>query len=457
MYDIQTILSAYDKQGTLVQWLKNLDKTLKDSGLKEITKTSTENGVILTFIFNDGNTITTPTINLEGVAGITSLSKNESLSTPGEIVLSIGLTDGTTLTSSSIEYPVNISAQTITTLSALVSVANGFNATYTASINVNGNVETSQTTIYLPIKGSESVIVDIDENNNAIEIHLDAEITAKIDRALLSPMTAPQSTELVAVDNANAQTMLSIGEGLAIENGTLKTNIIINTIELSGESGTITSEQWGKIVEDPYNVRIIRSNKEYSLKQYILGGAYYYQSIGIYNDNVARIERITINSSLAWGYEYKDLIGTPTTAPSEDSVAVVDSNNAVSYKPLSQIGGGGLTEMGIADFQTFLNDANNNLKKVFVVYNGSMGGITNPTFPLTLIYNKSVNMRYTIANPLKYLTEFKFYADTSYYVLSYTYVKYSTTDNSLVHESTTIVSSNQSNQERYNIKIYVEG
>lgn len=132
-------------------------------------------------------------------------------------------------------------------------------------------------------------------------------------------------------------------------------SVTFETIQLSGTSGTITSEQWGKIVADPYSIRIIRNYKEYSLKQYILGGAYYYQTVGIYNETTARIERITINSSLAWGYEYKDLIGTPTTAPSEDSVAVVDSTNAVSYMPLSEIGGGGgggLVEVAFGDIYT---------------------------------------------------------------------------------------------------------
>lgn len=93
------------------------------------------------------------------------------------------------------------------------------------------------------------------------------------------------------------------------EGGTVGSSgsVTFETIQLSGTSGTITSEQWGKIVADPYSIRIIRNYKEYSLKQYILGGAYYYQTIGIYNETTARIERITINSSLAWGYDYLDV------------------------------------------------------------------------------------------------------------------------------------------------------
>ena len=40
--------------------------------------------------------------------------------------------------------------------------------------------------------------------------------------ALTKPTTAPSATQLVAVDNTNTQTMLNIGDGLSIENGSLK-------------------------------------------------------------------------------------------------------------------------------------------------------------------------------------------------------------------------------------------
>ena len=40
--------------------------------------------------------------------------------------------------------------------------------------------------------------------------------------ALTKPTTAPSATQLVAVDNTNTQTMLNIGDGLSVENGSLK-------------------------------------------------------------------------------------------------------------------------------------------------------------------------------------------------------------------------------------------
>ena len=43
-----------------------------------------------------------------------------------------------------------------------------------------------------------------------------------IENILQKPETAPENTQLVAVDNTNTQTMLNIGDGLSVENGTLK-------------------------------------------------------------------------------------------------------------------------------------------------------------------------------------------------------------------------------------------
>lgn len=44
------------------------------------------------------------------------------------------------------------------------------------------------------------------------------------DNVLTKPTTAPSATQIVAVDNTNTQTMLNIGDGLSVENGSLKAN-----------------------------------------------------------------------------------------------------------------------------------------------------------------------------------------------------------------------------------------
>lgn len=48
------------------------------------------------------------------------------------------------------------------------------------------------------------------------------QLTPQVAKSLKTPMSAPASTELVAVDTSNGQSMISIGDGLTIEDDTLK-------------------------------------------------------------------------------------------------------------------------------------------------------------------------------------------------------------------------------------------
>ena len=49
-----------------------------------------------------------------------------------------------------------------------------------------------------------------------------ADATAAINNSLQKPTTAPSASQIVTVDNTNTQTMLNIGDGLSVENGSLK-------------------------------------------------------------------------------------------------------------------------------------------------------------------------------------------------------------------------------------------
>lgn len=77
------------------------------------------------------------------------------------------------------------------------------------------------------------------------------EITPNVMRALKTPISAPSSTELVGVDGSNAQTMIGIGDGLSIENGTLKatgggSDVIVD----SALSTTSTNPVQNKVVTE---------------------------------------------------------------------------------------------------------------------------------------------------------------------------------------------------------------
>ena len=70
------------------------------------------------------------------------------------------------------------------------------------------------------LEGSESIIVDIDETNSKIEIHLDAELLGKIDRALLLPLSTPTEFELVGISNEGEQVRVKLGDGVVYDNRT---------------------------------------------------------------------------------------------------------------------------------------------------------------------------------------------------------------------------------------------
>ena len=98
---------------------------------------------------------------------------------------------------------------------------NGVNIEASFEVAVGEEILEIPSTMYLPLKGSESIVIDVDESGDFVEIHLDADIAAKLGRVLVTPMSAPASVSLVAVDTSNAQTMLTLGSGLSVEGGVL--------------------------------------------------------------------------------------------------------------------------------------------------------------------------------------------------------------------------------------------
>ena len=82
--------------------------------------------------------------------------------------------------------------------------------------------DVTATQLHELIQGSDTVVADLTEDGQHIEIHLDNNITTEIHNSLQKPTTTPSTTQIVAVDNTNAQTMLNIGDGLSVENGSLK-------------------------------------------------------------------------------------------------------------------------------------------------------------------------------------------------------------------------------------------
>lgn len=65
MININTILSVFDSKGTLLKWLKEVDKAIEDSALTDVTLTQdTPDTFKLSFVFVDGSSVDTPVISM---------------------------------------------------------------------------------------------------------------------------------------------------------------------------------------------------------------------------------------------------------------------------------------------------------------------------------------------------------------------------------------------------------
>ena len=65
------------------------------------------------------------------------------------------------------------------------------------------------------------------------------EIKPQIDKALVIPQNAPATESLVAIDTTNAQSLLTVGNGLTVANNTLASNV---TYALDNTTLTITNQ-----------------------------------------------------------------------------------------------------------------------------------------------------------------------------------------------------------------------
>ena len=70
MINYNTIISNFNKRGTLLKWLKTLNEAVENGALETVTTTTSDNAVIFHFTFADGTSVDSPPIELEaGPAG----------------------------------------------------------------------------------------------------------------------------------------------------------------------------------------------------------------------------------------------------------------------------------------------------------------------------------------------------------------------------------------------------
>lgn len=246
----ETILSAFTERGTLLKWLKKVEAALKDAVLTDVSvETLSDTEIKLKFTFEDGNFIESPVLTLpRGPQGETGEKGDAATITVGTVTTGDAGTDaavenvGTEQDSilnftiprgdtgqglrDVLNMEVNYAETSASSVDAGVLVRN-----YTAFRYGDDDSVFIPSSIVLPIKGSESIVIDVSEDGTYIDIHLDANIMSKIERALLLPVTAPASTSLVAVGANNEQSMLTIGDGLSVSDG---------VISASGGGGSVS-------------------------------------------------------------------------------------------------------------------------------------------------------------------------------------------------------------------------
>lgn len=252
----ETILSAFTERGTLLKWLKKVEAALNNGVLTDISvEQVSATQVKLKFTFENGDYVESPVLTLpRGEKGEKGEDGKDGLDGEGiAATIEVGtVTTGAAGTNASV---TNVGTEQRAILNFVIprgdtgasgeqgSAGVGFDDADAISINDgtisitagdNGvNIEASfevavgdeileiPSTMYLPLKGSESIVIDVDESGEFIDVHLDADIAAKLGRVLVTPMSAPASISLVAVDTSNAQTMLTLGDGLSVSGGVL--------------------------------------------------------------------------------------------------------------------------------------------------------------------------------------------------------------------------------------------
>lgn len=88
-----------------------------------------------------------------------------------------------------------------TTISTLSAVEHGFNVEY--------QIDGKSAEIEIPLEGTNDIVVDIDETNKMINIHLDAAVSAKLAKMLTLPAEAPAKNSIVGVGTNNAQMIMT--------------------------------------------------------------------------------------------------------------------------------------------------------------------------------------------------------------------------------------------------------
>lgn len=106
-------------------------------------------------------------------------------------------------------------------------------------MNYNASVYNDNYTLLEQLEAIKSLLANI----NPEQI---TELSQQVARSLKTPLATPTSTKLVAVDTTNAQEMVSIGDGLAIENGKIEAvpYLHLKLLDSTGYNSSVFTTGW---------------------------------------------------------------------------------------------------------------------------------------------------------------------------------------------------------------------
>lgn len=111
---------------------------------------------------------------------------------------------------------------------------NGAMRTIDATLKTNADAIATKSPI---LTFNDTNEIDFTKTGDIVTAHLASGVSDKVGRALVTPISAPASDQLVAINNNGVQESLDIGTGLVVENNTL--NAIDLNLDIKG-SATIT-------------------------------------------------------------------------------------------------------------------------------------------------------------------------------------------------------------------------
>lgn len=256
MINYDSIISVFNEKGTLLKWLKKVEKALKESVLTNVEVLQGQDNLFaFKFTFQDNTSLTTDYVTIE--PNISAALLHNYIEGSDTIVVDLNELQSKLIVKLDEEYKKTLATKTdienleselatkqnvITDSADIVKQGTGLvfsNSAEAQIASMVADIEDNKTTIATKqnvIIDSEEIVKHTAEND---KLYLNNTISNKINNSMQLPTTAPTTTELVGIDTNKAQVNIGIGDGLSLENGTLKASggdgskLYLHTIKLS--------------------------------------------------------------------------------------------------------------------------------------------------------------------------------------------------------------------------------